>query len=804
MSLGLLATPTVTICKVAKMVFNVAPGNFYLSQYLEYQEANGTSATVEALAGLAGGTDAAFVTTVLTNLGLADDAGASAFLTSAIAANGRGAALEAAIAALEGVAADDATYGAAKTAFDTATIASVSYSTNVANNSTDTATLAAAISAETTSSSGSLTLVLTDKIDTLTGGAGDDTISGSDDTVSVGDQINGGDGTDTFRLFTDGASTLPQLTSVESVYVNDDDLSNGANDGANFNMLTGGYSTLELDSGLTAVTDENIITAVDGATIILDSLTDGDATDDTANDNGEVSIAGASSVTSVTVVVDDSGAAAAQDDIDVDIAGSAIATLNLQSTGDKNYVGLFNSGSALKTLNITGDTLMDADEDALTGLTTINAADSSGGVKVNITGSTADVTITGGTGDDTFIIGGDLDTSDTINGGDGTDTVSVSDAALTSSTAAVVKGVNGVTNVEVLASSATSSITIDGSKFTAINQFSNTGTVSGTEAASGPSDGVNLTFEAGDSYIIAGAISGGDGSASVGADAGADALEVAAKVNTGTDSITITLDAGAATTITGGSGDDAGSAGDTGPGGAAINASTVETINIVTASKDDDLTLTGGTAGSGAGSDGATLSVGANATVNISGAGDVNLGTVAAPNAATDDLTINGSEMTGVLTVTTGAGNDVITGGSKNDVITAGTGVNSITGGAGNDDFKFADADSSTSALTTITDFTLGANKDKLTFTTAAGTYEALESARATAIAADTTLGAAADEAVGQLAAHEVTAFLYSGHYYVLYESGDNAGTYETDEDVIVKLSGITDITGFDGATQVA
>ena len=148
MSLGLLATPTVTICKVAKMVFNVAPGNFYLSQYLEYQEANGTSATVEALAGLAGGTDAAFVTTVLTNLGLADDAGASAFLTSAIAANGRGAALEAAITALDGVAADDATYGAAKTAFDTSVTTSVVYSTNAANNSTDTATLASAITDE--------------------------------------------------------------------------------------------------------------------------------------------------------------------------------------------------------------------------------------------------------------------------------------------------------------------------------------------------------------------------------------------------------------------------------------------------------------------------------------------------------------------------------------------------------------------------------------------------------------------------------------------------------------------------------
>ena len=43
------------------------------------------------------------------------------------------------------------------------------------------------------------------------------------------------------------------------------------------------------------------------------------------------------------------------------------------STTGKNYVGLLNTGAAMKTVTVTGDTL-DADENALTAVTTIDAS----------------------------------------------------------------------------------------------------------------------------------------------------------------------------------------------------------------------------------------------------------------------------------------------------------------------------------------------------------------------------------------------------------------------------------------------
>ena len=144
MSLGLLPTPTVQICKAAKAVFNVAPGNFYLSQYLEYDKANGTSKTVDAIANLAGGTDAVFSANVLTNLGLAGDTAGQAFLESTIASSGRGAALEAAFNFLSTVPASNATYGAPAQVFTTSVTNAVVYSSNTANASTDVTTLQAA------------------------------------------------------------------------------------------------------------------------------------------------------------------------------------------------------------------------------------------------------------------------------------------------------------------------------------------------------------------------------------------------------------------------------------------------------------------------------------------------------------------------------------------------------------------------------------------------------------------------------------------------------------------------------------
>ena len=640
-------------------------------------------------------------------------------------------------------------------------------------------------------------------MDNRTGTSGDDTFS-ADNTaetqLSVADVIDGGAGTDTLKVYSDAAPGFTigeSITNIENLYIN--------GEVKTLDLSKNGFTSVEFDSDATSAAADHVITVGSGMTITLDSITDGDTAGDGAA-SGEIEITGASTVTSVALVVDGVGASA--QDLDINVTSASITSLSIRSSGtvstDKNFLGIVNSGAKLDTLTITGDKLLNASLDAVTTLKTITATTSTGGVMVNVTGSTLDVTFTGGTDNDTLIVGADLDTSDVIDGGAGTDTVSISDATLTASTLAAVKGANTLKNVEVLGVSATGTITIDASIFTGINTFSNTAAVSGTEAAGtgARSDGINLTFENGDAFTITAAISGADGSASAGADGG-DALEAAAKVNGGTDTITITLNAAAAVSLVGGSATSGG-----GDGGAALKLSSVEIINIVTASSADDLTLTC-VSGSAAGAAGDSISVGANATITITGAGDVNLGTVGTQGAAVDDLTVNGSGMTGVLTVALGLGNDVIKGGSAADVITIGstagtaTGSNTVTGGAGADTFNFEDGVSTLAQLTTFTDFEMGAGKDIISHTGATVTYEALTSANATLIAADTSLADAVDQAFSQLAANEATAFIYDGAAYVVFEDGTGAGAYTAAADLVIKLAGITSVAAFD-ATNIA
>ena len=105
-------------------------------------------------------------------------------------------------------------------------------------------------------------------------------------------------------------------------------------------------------------------------------------------------------------------------------------------------MGLLNTGAAMKTITVTGDTLLDADENALTAVTTIDASASTGGVLFNTTGSTVDLTFKGGSGDDTLTLGTDFDADDNISGGAGTDTLIIGAAALTAATNAMVKELN--------------------------------------------------------------------------------------------------------------------------------------------------------------------------------------------------------------------------------------------------------------------------------------------------------------------------------------------------------------------------
>jgi hypothetical protein len=632
------------------------------------------------------------------------------------------------------------------------------------------------------------TFTLTDKVDILSGSSGNDKFVGSNADAQVADQIDGGAGEDTLQIFSTGTVALPQLVSIETLYINDT-----VTDSLDFGSRAS-VKTVEIDN---ATTLDGLTEAEykfgSGQSLILDSVTDGDTAADTAGDEGELDIA-TGSAEAFALTLDDVGATGAQDDLDLDFSSSSLKTLNVTSSGDTNFVGLFNSGGALETVNVSGTKMFDADEDAVATIKTVDASKATGGVKLNVTGSTADLNFTGSTGNDTFIVGAQLTATDKINGGDGTDTVVVSDSDLTSKSSTVGKGIQALTGIEIVGTNATAGdgIQIKFNEFT-INNFQVDTTAPGANAADAAGDvAVAVTgLQNDDTLTIANSITGGTSAA--GNSAGGDAINVQMALNSGSDILNLAF-TGAAT-VTGGLGQDEDGGGDAADvGGDALDASTIETINISTASASADVSFVGGrsrddSAAAFTGPDGSSVKVGANATINITGAGDVNLGTVVAPSTDTDDLTVNGSGMTGVLVVTTGAGNDVITGGSKGDTLNGGQGTNVFTGGAGGDTFGVV-AGNAVGAQDRITDFTAGNGNDVLNQVAGGDTkaYDALTSAEQTTVTNAATLADAVNAALADATNGQWTAFTYDSKTYAVYDTND---AFDTTNGILVELTGV-------------
>jgi hypothetical protein len=66
---------------------------------------------------------------------------------------------------------------------------------------------------------------LTTGVDTITGGSGDDTITGfvgTGATLGLADTINGGGGVNTLRVYSDNTTTLPTaITNIQNLLIND-------------------------------------------------------------------------------------------------------------------------------------------------------------------------------------------------------------------------------------------------------------------------------------------------------------------------------------------------------------------------------------------------------------------------------------------------------------------------------------------------------------------------------------------------------------------------------------------------------
>lgn len=280
-----------------------------------------------------------------------------------------------------------------------ATIASV---TNVA------ATVTAATTGNTAVIAGE-TKVFTTSLDVLTGGAGNDTFIGDNNTVSAADQVEGGSGTDTLKLFS--TVTLPAFTNVETLF-----LSAPAAD-LDVSAKTQ-ITSLQIDSEAMAATRAYTVASTQALTL----------TNISGHAANEMDIKTAATTTAQTITVDKVGSSAL--DLILDINGAAVTALTLATANNASFIELKNNATTvLTTLTVTGDKALTVDADTSNAnLTKVDASANTGGVAVTLDVTTnKNVTFTGGTGNDKVMFGNSLLETDSADGGAGTDTVGVND-----------------------------------------------------------------------------------------------------------------------------------------------------------------------------------------------------------------------------------------------------------------------------------------------------------------------------------------------------------------------------------------
>lgn len=356
----------------------------------------------------------AVATTLVTNLGITD-ATLKAQAIAIVVANLNGVAYTARGAVINNIISEfsklsDTTWGPLATAFNTQVSNAEAYAAIPAN------TTNAAFSSTSSTVTGT-TFTLTSAIDNIAGTAGDDIIIGDNATASAADQINGGSGTDTLKLY--GTAAKGVLSNVEKVYLNAPTTSMSV-------TTDTAVTSLEVDALATNALTYSVTT---GQAVTLSNVTTALAA---------INIAG-NTPTSLDLNVNKVGSATVADT--VDLTGTAVATLNLKGVTAASTFTLANTGAKLATINFSGDQNVKLDT-ALATITTINGATATGGLDINSIGA-SNLTFTGGAGNDRLNFVATLTASDKADGGSGTDTIAfgtAGGATLTTATGAGIKG----------------------------------------------------------------------------------------------------------------------------------------------------------------------------------------------------------------------------------------------------------------------------------------------------------------------------------------------------------------------------
>lgn len=485
------------------------------------------------------------------------------------------------------------------------------------------------------------TFILTDKVDgpgaaapaiDTTGTAGDDTYI-ADGSTLTSDVINGGDGKDVLRVSSaTGNPFQPTMTGVESIEV------------TNTAATTFNFANVKDVTSFKAANGNGNIT-LNGA-VALHSLTldtVGTATTPTAVKLAYAAAAVAGATDSQAISVTNSTLSS------LDVAGAE--TLAITSAGTKNTLGTV-TDAAVKAITITGaaQTSLVVDTTS-TSLASFDASAATGKISATFN-AVSDVVSKGGSLDDTFIFGSTFTSKDTVDGGAGTaDNVSLAGGDFSLATNDTLKGLNALTNVEVLTITGTTNTSIDRATLTnaTIASFVFNNTAGNTTVANakstdtysfGPLHDVGGTETFGTATSLKLALAGDQFVSGVSASDDADAGSVVATAAT-----TIALSSVGVAKNSGGTAQ---------LSGIGIADTSLNDLNVNT--------ITG-------------IQAAANAAITITGDAHTSIGGL------TNAATVDASALTGDFQIVGSAGADTIKG-SK--------GVNEIQGGAGTDTIDLA------------------------------------------------------------------------------------------------------------------
>lgn len=266
----------------------------------------------------------------------------------------------------------------------------------------------------------------------FTGGSGNDAFvadnSSGTERTSAADNLDGGAGTDTLTIYSDGTiAALPTLTSVETVTIYDEDTNLSLAVTQFSSVTTANFERNDGDVGITV-----------GANVATVNLADMALNDAGAN-NG-VTITFDAADTAAVVGLNKITVGTNTADEDVNLVGAALATVTVNAAGTaSSFEDLIVAGAS----NITVNADVNLTVTALSTTSTTGALTITGAGAVNL-GALDDgintITATTATGALTAAIGAAVDTVMTLGSGNDVITASTTDALVTADTLAVNAG----------------------------------------------------------------------------------------------------------------------------------------------------------------------------------------------------------------------------------------------------------------------------------------------------------------------------------------------------------------------------